>query len=189
MGRVSEWRGITVRQPWAWCIAHAGKTVENRSAGALGWRYRGPIFIHAAKLPAAAPAAGRLAACGIPTTVTVRRGRQVLDTIDHPAAGGPGSPTSPWLRSSVVALADLADIHEASGCCEPWGEDSYLAASEIGRVTHVAHLVLDDIVPLPEPITDVAGALGLWRPDLELARRLDAAIAAHPGWPNPEGEP
>ena len=36
---------LTVRQPWAWAIIHAGKDVENRS-----WptEYRGPLAIHAA---------------------------------------------------------------------------------------------------------------------------------------------
>lgn len=39
-------RAISIRQPWAWAIVHAGKRIENRS-----WRcdYRGPIAIHAAK--------------------------------------------------------------------------------------------------------------------------------------------
>lgn len=37
---------LSVRQPWAWCIIHAGKDVENRP-----WRtdYRGTVIIHAAK--------------------------------------------------------------------------------------------------------------------------------------------
>lgn len=37
-------RALSVRQPWAWCIVHGHKPVENRS-----WRtnYRGPLLIHA----------------------------------------------------------------------------------------------------------------------------------------------
>jgi hypothetical protein len=37
---------LSIRQPWAWAILHAGKDVENRS-----WRtsYRGPLLIHASK--------------------------------------------------------------------------------------------------------------------------------------------
>jgi hypothetical protein len=37
---------ISVHQPWAWAILHAGKNVENRT-----WRtrHRGPLLIHAAK--------------------------------------------------------------------------------------------------------------------------------------------
>lgn len=35
---------LSIRQPWAWLILHAGKDVENRS-----WptRYRGPLLLHA----------------------------------------------------------------------------------------------------------------------------------------------
>lgn len=35
---------ITIRQPWAWAIAHAGKDIENRT---WATKYRGPICIHA----------------------------------------------------------------------------------------------------------------------------------------------
>lgn len=37
---------LTVRQPWAWAIIHAGKYVENRSWSTA---YRGPLAIHAGK--------------------------------------------------------------------------------------------------------------------------------------------
>lgn len=37
---------LTIRQPWAWAILHAGKDIENR-----GWptTLRGAFYIHAAK--------------------------------------------------------------------------------------------------------------------------------------------
>lgn len=37
-------KALSVRQPWAWAILHAGKRHENRS-----WKtnYRGPLLIHA----------------------------------------------------------------------------------------------------------------------------------------------
>jgi hypothetical protein len=37
---------LSIRQPWAWLIIHAGKDIENRD-----WptRYRGPILVHAGK--------------------------------------------------------------------------------------------------------------------------------------------
>lgn len=37
---------ISIRQPWAWAILHAGKDIENRD-----WptKFRGPVCIHAAK--------------------------------------------------------------------------------------------------------------------------------------------
>ena len=39
-------KAISVRQPWAWLIIHAGKDIENRS-----WHtnYRGRVLIHASK--------------------------------------------------------------------------------------------------------------------------------------------
>lgn len=37
-------KALSVRPPWAWAIAHAGKRVENRS---WSTRYRGPLLIHA----------------------------------------------------------------------------------------------------------------------------------------------
>lgn len=44
---------ISVRQPWAWAIIHAGKHLENRSAFAVkhmrGVMRSGPLAIHAAK--------------------------------------------------------------------------------------------------------------------------------------------
>lgn len=42
---------LSVRQPWAWAIIHAGKDVENRSWQAVnhGLKQRGRIAIHAAK--------------------------------------------------------------------------------------------------------------------------------------------
>ena len=41
-------KALSVRQPWAWGIVHAGKRIENRT-----WRchYRGEVFIHTSKLP------------------------------------------------------------------------------------------------------------------------------------------
>lgn len=39
-------RILTVKQPWAWAIVHAGKDVENRGRNLAG-DYRGPLAIHA----------------------------------------------------------------------------------------------------------------------------------------------
>ena len=39
-------KALSIRQPWAWAIIHAGKDIENRE-----WKtkFRGPVCIHAAK--------------------------------------------------------------------------------------------------------------------------------------------
>jgi len=39
-------QALSIRQPWAWAIIHAGKDVANRT---WGTRYRGPLLIHASK--------------------------------------------------------------------------------------------------------------------------------------------
>lgn len=63
---VTRLKALSIRQPWAWAILHAGKDVENRT-----WNtsYRGPLLVHAAgtlqpdvHLPAwcAQPVAGAL---------------------------------------------------------------------------------------------------------------------------------
>lgn len=39
-------KALSIRQPWAWCILHGKKPVENRT---WATSYRGPILIHAAK--------------------------------------------------------------------------------------------------------------------------------------------
>lgn len=40
---------ISVRQPWAWAIIHAGKNIENRSHDGVFRRHRGALAIHAAQ--------------------------------------------------------------------------------------------------------------------------------------------
>lgn len=39
-------KALSIRQPWAWAILHAGKNIENRD-----WptRFCGPVLIHASK--------------------------------------------------------------------------------------------------------------------------------------------
>lgn len=48
---MTELKALSVRQPWAWAIIHAGKDVENRlwRPSHPGVRFRGPVCIHAAR--------------------------------------------------------------------------------------------------------------------------------------------
>ncbi len=39
-------RALSIRQPWAWAILHAGKDIENRKQK---FKQRGPICIHASQ--------------------------------------------------------------------------------------------------------------------------------------------
>lgn len=88
---------LTLQQPWAWAVAHAGKRVENRT-WATG--YRGLLAIHAGKTDDRDGWASRI----------IKDALRRLGRFD------------PVTRGAVVAVAQLIDCHRAQGdCCPPWG--------------------------------------------------------------------
>lgn len=148
MGR-SDIRAITVKQPWAWAIAFAGKDIENRSAGST---YRGLLAVHA----------------GLSFSARGSHDPRILASarrLDAPKIDRRELP-----MGAVIALAELVDVHPDAGCCRPWGESSYVETSGRRR-TAVHHLVLEEIRPLPEPLP-CRGALGLWRLPADVAALL-----------------
>jgi hypothetical protein len=149
-------RAITVRQPWAWAIAHAGKHVENRSRPVS---YRGPLLIHT--------------------------GQQWSTRGDHDprieaAWESSESRLAVSLESAVLAVAELVDVHPDATCCRPWGESVYISSD--GRRVSCWHYVLDDVRPLPEPL-HASGRLGLWRPGPELLAAVTKQIPDLSGSP------
>lgn len=154
--RLPRWvrlvKAITVQQPWSWAIIHAGKNVENRTQL---WTYRGPLAIHAGKKLSTRPlptpaAAAALQAIG---------GR---DNYWDPALLVPSpfhTPAPGLAINAIIGVVQLVDVHQANGCCAPWGERHYRRRDDGKRLT-VVHLVLRDPVPVqPMPYS---GALGLW---------------------------
>lgn len=147
-------RVLTVQQPWAWAIFH-GKDVENRSQL---WKYRGPLAIHAG------------------ARVSDRGRKSVLiedaltEAILNNAPSGQRKPATDVL-GAILGVVDLVDTHVAApDCCDsPWGEHSNHHADKI------VHLVLENARELSDPITGVAGALGLWKPTPDLLARIEAA--------------
>jgi hypothetical protein len=155
---MGEIRALSVRQPWAWAIACAGKDVENRTRGT---RYRGLLTIHASK--------------------TVYREDMENPLILEAIAGtdfvideGPSS------LGAIVAVAELVSCHlspDFNGTCgatrplcSPWAvRDQY-------------HWCLASVRPLAEPVP-CRGALGLWRLPDEVAARVDAVLGAFDGAP------
>lgn len=88
-----NWRDIpalSIRQPWAWAIMEAGKDIENRT---WSTSYRGPVFIHAAKV--------RDTEAG--TAIT--------------AISGKASPTDTY-RGGLIGIAVLSDVVTQSD--SPW---------------------------------------------------------------------
>ncbi len=143
-------RILTVKQPWAWAILHAGKNVENRVRNLAG-EYRGPVAIHAGK--AFDDAGWDHPVLGPMLDEALRQGDEIEFT---PAA--------------IIGVVDLTDVHDQCWTgyedragetheewCSPWAEPE------------VQHLVIANARPLPEPIP-YTGALGL--------RHLDAATTA-----------
>jgi len=160
-------RAISVRQPWASCIAtNAGgaKRVENRGRSTS---HRGPVAIHASLIP------------------------DVAATTDPRVAALLGADPWEWLPVGVIiAVADLVDCHQAAQptervdfdgdgdlvveqpgtCCQPWGDRWY-------GDKPVWHLILDNVRILPVPV-DARGQLSVpWALPDDVAAQVAAQLA------------
>lgn len=123
-------KALSIRQPWAWAIIHAGKDVENRD-----WptSYRGPILIHAAK---AMPKSEFLSASAFIRKIT-----------SEPFGMGQADN-----RGGVVGIAEIVDcVRESSS---PWFMGKYgFVLRDVRRVPFLpcpGRLGLFDIPYLPE---------------------------------------
>ena len=153
-------RALTVCPPWSWAIAvdhPEAKRVENRS---FGTKYRGPLVIHAGlRWSERGARDGRVLALW--RSVHPRTSARLSAGCD-PCLMHPGH---------VVAIAQLVDVHEDTGCCRPWGESEY-QASDGSTKRRIFHWVLEDVRQV-EPLP-ARGRLGLWTPDPELLEALAA---------------
>lgn len=152
-------RALTIRQPWAWAVIHAGKTVENRSRNIAG-AYRGLVAIHA----------------GLTIDAAGQHDPLIRNAWNGPTrrAKEPDRPTFyhyvPWREAfsygRIIGVADLIDVHVCNaltGCktgreahdnmrkviCSPWGHDG------------MTHLVFANPRLIVCPV-QVRGQLGLW---------------------------
>lgn len=95
-------RALSVRQPWAWAILHAGKDIENRD-----WptKFRGTVALHAAK--------------------GLTREEHLWASMDIEERSGLRPPAYPMLaeRGFIVGLVDIV------GCVtefhSPWFQGEY----------------------------------------------------------------
>lgn len=171
-------RALSVREPWASAIVLGYKDTENRSVGFATGGYLGPVLIHAAK-------------AWVDDADGVRRDPRLLEAFSFVQGGQHRShgwalrhgetarqrPPWPFAQQAIVGYAELVDNHEEQGgCCEPWGETTYVAAGG-DRVGGVRHLRFEDAEALPVPIS-ASGALGLWKPDDDLVDLVESQIAA-----------
>lgn len=171
-------RILTVRQPWAWAIIHAGKNVENRPRNIAGG-YRGPVAIHAG--------------------LTYDRGShersQTLREAQDRAAVAAGAetfaggylwdfdapdPRAQWsVPGAIIGVVDLVDVHLSKPSTSNTHSGKPVCFDDYTRIGHVCspwaqefpepggfHMVLASPRPLAEPIP-YKGALGLRRLDPE----------------------
>lgn len=138
-----EARILTVRNPWAWAIIHAGKTVENRATNVVG-DYRGPLLIHAAKAYADGWSSPVLAG------IMNRHGAVHQEP-------------QPWHDHAgmIIGVVDLVDSHPVDACIKQQRDGDWFVCSEWAeRAGH--HLVLANPRALDEPLP-YTGTLGLRR--------------------------
>lgn len=158
------WRAVTIKHPWALAVADGIKPIENRKRGFPRW-HRGLVMIHAgAGWSKRGAADDRIA----------RWWGDRLGFTDGFAVNPMPNPDF-FVRKAVIAVAELADVHEDGGCCRPWGESGYTESHGV-EVTRVLHLVFEDVVPLTAPVA-AKGQLGLWTPGADL---IEAVVAAMP---------
>lgn len=143
-------KALTVQQPWAWAIFH-GKNVENRTQT---WAYRGRLAIHAGKRDS-----DRGWTSPLIEAIGIHEGGVIDGGLEYGA---------------IIGVVDLVDCHPEAGCCQPWGESSYVEHGGRER-RHITHLVLENPRLLPEPIP-CRGALGLWTPPADVARAAEALL-------------
>lgn len=145
-------KGLSVKPPWSWAIAWAGKDVENR-----GWptNHRGFVAIHASLRPE--PDVIFPVQRAIRAYLTAQRDQD--RRID--------------VRGAVVAVAEIAGCHaglsmrwpcEGGELCSPWA------------VPGQYHWRLARVRPLAEPVP-CKGALGLWT----LPDDVESAVLAQLG--------
>ncbi|NEE25346.1 hypothetical protein G3M53_07665 [Streptomyces sp. SID7982] len=126
-----HFRGITIRQPWATCIASGPKRIENRPRH---WSWRGWLLLHAGlQIDRAAldlpPVARTVQGRDLPTGAVIGVAR--LSGCHHDPAGAP--PCDTWAEPGCWHL-ELTDVHElvrpvpARGQLGPWRPTDELVA-------------------------------------------------------------
>ena len=100
-------KAISIRQPWAWAIIHAGKDIENRD-----WqtKFRGPVCIHAAK--------GMTRGEYADANRTIQRAVGVVDQAWLDRWHGVTASPQRMMFGGIIGVADIVDCVGASE--SPW---------------------------------------------------------------------
>ena len=139
---IDVWPTLTIRQPWAWAIAHAGKDIENRS---WATRHRGPLLIHAGKrIPDNTDFSDLVELLELSAGADLDRACRLLAELDH----------AELAYGAIVASARLADC---------------VAASESLWFVGPHGWVLSDVRPVERPVAR-PGRQGIFRTEVLRSR-------------------
>lgn len=178
---------LSLVQPWAWAILHAGKRIENRN-WPYGCAQRGPIWLHASKGVGTrsefdAAVEGILDVVRLSDLVQLGVAARVgtvpgLAVVDHTKMWVPSTdlPRGAIVgRAEIVGVVKDGRIHRdgASTCEQPTNEP--LLHLDADYWTGGFALVLDRVAILREPVP-CAGALGFWWPGAEIEARCHAQL-------------
>ena len=169
-------KALSIRQPWAWAILHAGKRIENRERkdGRMPsmCSHRGPLLIHAA--------------AGLTRAEFFAASSFMCDAglADRPGSGKPTAIPLSW-KSSVLDRGGIVGVCNVVGHIEPTGMVTVggfdmtepLVLDTRWHIDGSYGLVLADVRPLP--FVPFKGALGFFEvPDSlvpEAFRGVDSA--------------
>lgn len=165
-------KALTLKHPWAWCVAHLGKSVENRDwSEAFALR----IGLHEVLGETIAIHGGSPIQFG--DNAEWKRhelevnhiGRHILpfddaavDRLEAWVQRMGRRPTyEDLVTPGIVAVATLS--HATRGSVSPWAMKGSL------------HLLLSDIIPLPEPVS-CKGARNFWDLPADVERQVVAQV-------------
>ena len=162
-------RGLTLTHPWAWCIAHGGKDVENRTwqPDRQGGRVGMYLAIHGGVVPGRNTGKREEARMDLAHALYLLSGAGNLDPrIPALERGLAVAGEDEYFTPGIVAVARLAGVTRNS--MSAWAVDGQY------------HWQLADVLTLPEPIPH-RGAQGLWQvEDAALTKLREAWKAVRP---------
>lgn len=171
-------RGLTLRHPWGFAIAHCGKDIENRDwddrvadlmglPGVLGE----PVAIHSGSCPKRGRNQGwREFIAGL-NAMRANLGGELPDSAAQFLAGRADASLAPeaFLVPGIVAVAVITGATRAS--------------RSVWAVPDQLHLMLSQVVALPQPV-ECRGAQGFWElPEVverEVRRQVEMVQATRP---------
>lgn len=144
---------LSLRQPWAWCVLHLGKTIENRR-----WdtKYRGDFLIHASKGMTKDEYYGCMDTC---------------TSVVGSAAIGSFPALKALPRGGIVGAAKLVDVIPP---CEACASGSRCGKNHGWHFPQQYGFVLENIRPSPR-FVECKGTLGFFKVSDEVRNALRAA--------------